>query len=241
MPARTVLAAISPRLLHAEIADDLHDDDAECEACQRVHRVIAAEEACEERLRGIGGIGCDVRDMRRGAQHGDHNQNRKEQQKQRIQDLADGCEDLAGEERKIERDGEEDEREDQKIEPHIAALRQDLLQPDGKRCRRAARDGEERPDRQIEQAGEKIGIGPVDLAAEVKETGAPAEAERGDAQQRQAHAGDEKAEEGGPHLAAGLLAHADGEDEVARTEEQAEQHACHHNIFFQGQVTFHRF
>lgn len=34
------------------IADDLHDDDAECEACQRVHRVIATEEACEERLRG---------------------------------------------------------------------------------------------------------------------------------------------------------------------------------------------
>ena len=32
----------------------------------------------------------------------------------------------------------------------------------------------------------------------------------------------------------------DGE-QVARTEEQAEQHACHHNIFFQGQVTFHMF
>ena len=42
--------------------------------------------------------------------------------------------------------------------------------PDGERRRRAARDGEKRSDRQIEQAGKKVGIRAVDLAAEAEET-----------------------------------------------------------------------
>ena len=170
-----------------------------------------------------------------------HLESSQEKQKQRIDDFSDPECNVARTQGEEEHKTEEHCGKEKQCHASAASVSKHRGNPGGKGGCGTSRNGKAGANGQVEQAGEKIGIGAVDLAAEVKETGAPAEAERGDAQQRQAHAGDEKAEEGGPHLAAGLLAHADGEDEVARTEEQAEQHACHHNIFFQGQVTFHRF
>lgn len=45
MPERTVLAAMEPRLLDAEVTDDLDDNNAEGETRQRVHSVVALEKA----------------------------------------------------------------------------------------------------------------------------------------------------------------------------------------------------
>ena len=52
----------------------------------------------------------------------------------------------------------------------------------------------------------------------------PADAQRGDAQQRQADTGEQETDSGRPHMRSCHLSHGNGEDQVAGAEEQAEQH-----------------
>ena len=101
-------------------------------------------------------------------------------------------------------------------------LRDDLLDADGEGGRRAAGDREERPNRQVQCAGEEIPIWAADVAAQLKQTAAAADAERRDAEQRQADACDDEADERGPHIAPGHLTHIDREDQVPRAEKHAE-------------------
>ena len=237
MPARTVLHGSG--IVHAEVTDDLHHDDAEGEARQCVHGVVALEKASEKRLGGIVAEGFHVcnGDARRDEHHDD--EDGEEHEEAGGQDLADPGEDLAGTQRKEERRGEERDREEQQVQRGVAVLRQDLLKAHGEGGRRAAGNGEERPDGQIQRAGEKHGVGAIDLAAQVKETRRAADAERGHAEQRQAHGGDEEAQNGLPDVRAGHLAEMHGEDEVAGAEEEAEEHTGNVGIFFSTEFVFH--
>ena len=226
------------RLLDAEVTDDLDDNNAEGEARQRVHSVVALEKAGKKRLGGIAANGGDGGDGRRRGQQRDDDQNSQKEQENGVEHLADPDENLAGAEREKQHRGEENQREQQQIQPRVTRG-QDLLETHGEGRGRAARDGEERPDRQIQQAGEEHRVGAVDLLREVKQAARAAEAERRDAQQGHAHTGDEKAGDGGPDMTAGLLPHVDGEDQVSGAEEHAEEHTCHGDIFPGVQFRFH--
>lgn len=173
-----MLPATASGLGHAEVTDDLHDHDAEGKACQRVHGVVALEEAGEERLRGVSALRYDRADGGAGAEHRHDDQNAEEQQEAGVEHLADPDEDLARAEREEQRRGEEGGGERQQVEPRIAALRQHLLQSHGEGGGGAAGDGEERPDGQVEQAGEEHGVGLAHAAAELKESAGAADAER---------------------------------------------------------------
>ena len=90
----------SPRLLHAEVTDDGDHHDAERQRCQRVHRIVALQEACHKRLRCIiagrrhlGNVAHRMDERRR-------DKRAEEDQEQRREHLADPGEDLAGVERK---------------------------------------------------------------------------------------------------------------------------------------------
>ena len=226
-------------LFHAEIADDLHHDDAEGETRQRVHGVVAFKEACEE---GLVGVAAERRHLRnrdaRRSEHHHHEDGEKDEEAGR-EDLADPGEDLARAQREEERRGEERHREEKKVDRGVSVLRQHLLKTHGEGGRGAAGNGKERPDGQIQRAGEKHRIGAADLAAEVEKSRRAADAERGHAEQRQAHACDEKAEDSEPDIRAGHLAEVHGEDEVAGAEKEAEQHAGNIGVFFCREFTFH--
>ena len=75
--------------------------------------------------------------------------------------------------------------------------------------------------------------------SQVKETRRAADAERGHSEQRQAHGGDEEAQNGLPGVRAGHLAEMHGEDEVAGAEEEAEEHTGNVGIFFSTEFVFH--
>ena len=91
------------RVRNAQLPDDLHHDDAEGKTCQYVHCVVALQKARGERLRGIGTLGCNCRDRRRGLHQRDDNQNAEKQQEKRIENLTDPRQNFAGEERKQKR------------------------------------------------------------------------------------------------------------------------------------------
>lgn len=104
---------------------------------------------------------------------------------------------------------------------------------------RAAGNGEKRPNGQIQRAGEEHCVGAVDLAAQVKKTVGAADAERGHAEQRQAHARDEKPQNGLPNVGTGHLAEVHGENKVTCAEKQAEEHAGNIGVFLGGELAFH--
>ena len=103
---------------------------------------------------------------------------------------------------------------------------------DGKRHRRAARDGEEGPNGQIQRAGEEDAIAPADLAGKLDQPIAAADAHGSHAHQRQTDAGDQKANGRLPHMAPCHLPHVDGKDQIPRAEEQAKQHTRNKDQLF---------
>ena len=196
----------------------------------------------EAREEGLVGVTAERRHLRnrdaRRSEHHHHEDGEKDEEAGR-EDLADPGEDLARAQREEERRGEERHREEKKVDRGVSVLRQHLLKTHGEGGRGAAGNGKERPDGQIQRAGEKHRIGAADLAAEVEKSRRAADAERGHAEQRQAHACDEKAEDSEPDIRAGHLAEVHGEDEVAGAEKEAEQHAGNIGVFFCREFTFH--
>ena len=77
------------------------------------------------------------------------------------------------------------------------------------------------------------------MAAQFKQTAAAADAERRDAEQRQTDAGDDEADERGPHVAPGHLPHIDRENQIPRAEKHAEKHAGNVDVFTPTETFFH--
>ena len=77
------------------------------------------------------------------------------------------------------------------------------------------------------------------MAAQLKQTAAAADAERRDAEQRQTDAGDDEADERGPHVATGHLPHIDRENQIPRAEKHAEKHAGNVDVFTPTETFFH--
>ena len=201
MPARTVLPATASGSCHAEVTDDLHDHDAEGKACQRVHGVVALEEAGEERLRGVSALGYDVAPTAApGRSMATMTRMPRNSRKQGLSTLPTQTRILPGRSEKNSAAAKKASGERQQAEPRIAALRQHLLQSHGEGGGGAAGDGEERPDGQVEQAGEKHGVGLAHAAAELKEPAGAADAERRYAEQRQSDAGYAEAYDRGPYV-----------------------------------------
>ena len=109
------------------------------------------------------------------------------------------------------------------------------LKGDGRR----ARDGEERPDAEIERAGKEQGKTPPHPVPDRGETVARRDADRRNAEQGQPHACDTEPNEGGQHLHPRPLSHRRGKDQIARTEDQTEEERCDKEIFLFRQPLFH--
>ena len=212
------------RLLHAEIADDGDDHDAERQRGQRIHRVVALKKACHKRRRRIFSGRRHLGDAAHGAEQRRGDERRQKDEKQRCQHLADPGENLAGIQRKDKHREEKQERENDQHPLGVCAFTQHALHADGEGDRAAARNSEKRPDGQIERAGEENAVAAANLAGQLDQAVAAADADGGHAEQRQTHAGNQETEEGDPHVRPGKLPHIDRENQVARAEEQTEQH-----------------
>ena len=220
--------------------DHLHHHDAEGQTGQRVHGVVALQEAGEEGLGGIGTLRLHGADMGCGIQHGHNDQNGQEGQKAGRQDLAHIGEDLAGTQGEKEGHRKEQQGKQQQIQPIVVAGGQNLLQTHGESGGSAPGNGKERPDGQIQRTGEEKCIGTAYLAAEVKEPAAAADTQRGYAQQRQSYARYQKSYNGGPYITAGCLPHIYREDQVPGAEEHTEQHTGYVDILLKTQLLLHR-
>ena len=226
------------RLGHAEAADGLHDHDAEGEARQRVHCIVALQKAGEEGLGDVGALRRDVADRGSWIERRHDDEDTEKDEEAGIEDLTDPDQNFAGTEREEQRRGKEESGEDQEIKPR-AALGQDLLQSDSERGRGAAGNGKERANGQVEQTGEEHRVGPSYAAAKLKKSTRPADAECRHAEQRQPYARYTETYYGGPYVAARHLTQVYGEDEVSGAEEQAKEHTGNIEILGAAEMMFH--
>ena len=118
-------------IVHAEVTDDLHDDDAEGKTRQRVHGVVPFEEASEKRLGRVVAERLDIRDGRTRREERDDDQNGEEDEKTGVQNFADPGQDLARAQCEKERRGEKRCREEQQVQCVTAILRKHLLKSHG--------------------------------------------------------------------------------------------------------------
>ena len=85
------------------------------------------------------------------------------------------------------------------------------------------------------RAGEEHRVGAADLARQVVQAARAADAQRRYAHQRQAYAGNQEAQNGAPYVGARHLTHGYRENQVARAEEHAEEHAGDVDVLFERQ------
>ena len=227
------------RLVDAQSADDLHHHDAEGKACQRVHRVVPLQEAGKERLGGIGALRRDTADRGTGIDHGNNDQDTEKREEAGIEYLAYPHQYLARLEREEQRRAEEQEGKEQQVHLRAPVVRQYLLQSHGKRGSRATGNGKERPDSQVEQAGEEQGVGASDTAPQLKKSVRATDSERGNAEQGQSHAGHAQSDDCKPDVFARHLTHVYGKYQVACSEKQSEKHTGDISILTAVQFLFH--
>ena len=118
-------------IVHAEVTDDLHDDDAEGKTRQRVHGVVPFEETSEKRLGRVVAERLDIRDGRTRREERDDDQNAEEDEKAGVQNFADPGQDLARAQCEKERRSEKRYREEQQVQCVTAILRKHLLKSHG--------------------------------------------------------------------------------------------------------------
>ena len=94
---------------HVFGADGLHDDDAERKRCEGVERVIALQEAGEERPVGTGARDGDARDGLQGVDKRRHKNDTQQYQEERVEELAQHVHDFGGLEREEQYKKEERE------------------------------------------------------------------------------------------------------------------------------------
>ena len=189
------------RLVYAQGAQHVDHHDAEGQAGQHIHGVIALKKAGEEGFGYIVALRLYRGYIHHGIDQRHDYQDRQEDQKNGGQHLADIGEDFARIEREAQHQRKEDQRENRQRQPLLLGGQQAGYRH-GERHRRAARDGEEGADGQVQRAGEKVAIGAADLGAELKQAVAAADADGRHAQQRHADARDDKAGDGLPDVAA---------------------------------------
>ena len=216
-------------ILHTHTADDVNDHDAERKTCDGVHRAVAFNERRGESAGAValrrfnGRDGCAGIDERCDDEHGEENE------EQGVDDLADPDGDLARTQREKQHECEEHRREEQQREPFTLRAHQ-RREPSRKRHRCAAGDGKERPDGEVEDAGEENAVALADLAGERLQPIGMRDADGGDAEDGDTDGGDDKADDRGQDVAACHLTEMDGENEVARAEEHSEQRARHEDL-----------
>ena len=226
-------------LFHAQAANAVDDHDAEGQAGQRVHGVIALQKAGEEGVAFIGSLRFQRGDGGGGVhQRGDHQHGQKHQ-KDGGQDLAYMGENLAGLERERQYDGKKQEGEDRQRQRLVGAFRHQRRHRHGEGGGGATGDGEEGSDGQVQRAGKEVAVRAADLGAELHQAVAATDAHGGDAQKGQAYAGNDEANDRLPHIFSGQLSHVRGEDQISRAKEQAEEHGSDEHVFLFSQPFLH--
>ena len=215
------VARVQPGVGHAGGLDGGHDDDAEDQGGQRVHGLVALQEALGQGLAGRGvvgrGRGHDV--TGRGHESGDAQDGQHHDQR-RGDDLADVVHQLAGEQRQHHHQREVADGEHQQRLGRVAGERghAHLDRPGGR-----ARRGKEGADRQVDGQAHQGAGQLADGAGQRLQPPAHAR-QRNHAQQGQAHAGQQKAQGGRPLEFTSGQAHAGRENDVACAQEERKSH-----------------
>ena len=208
--------------VHALAADGLDEHSAEDQGGEHVHGQVALGEAHEEAVALVVGGDRVVHLAHRGDQ-GAHDDDHQQDGEHRGEHLADAVDELAGGDRKVDRDTGEHHGEGEQDPGGVrqgvweVRLHGDLVDHGG-----GARDDVQRPEGEEEQEAEDDGEASADPLGEAE--GVALHRDQGDdCQQHQADAGDEEAGHRLPQGVAGLLADDRGEDDVAGAEEHGEQ------------------
>ena len=215
------VAGVQAGVRHASGLDGRHNDDAEDQRCQRIHGLVALQKALGQCLacRGIFrcGRGHDLAGggyKRCNAQDGQHHNQCGGD------DLADVVHQLAGEQRQHHHQRKVGNREDQQRLRRVAGKRRHAH---FKRHRRGARGGKEGANRQVNGQAHQGASHFADGAGQCVQATADA-GQCHHAQQRQAHAGQQKAQSGRPLEFASGQAHAGWEDDVASAQKERKCH-----------------
>ena len=140
-----------------------------------------------------------------------------------LQHLADPDGDLTGAQGEEKHKGEEHRRKEEQIQP-LRRIRAQKGRDTGREGNGGtSRDGEERADGQVEQAGGENAVALADLAGERLKSVGVRDTDGGDAEDGNADRRDDKADDRGQGILPCHLAEMDGEDQVSGPEEHSEQ------------------
>ena len=132
---------------------------------------------------------------------------------------------------------EENQREPKQPQPVIAD--QQRFHAYGEGGGGAPGDGKAGADGQIQQHGEKTAVALTHLPGKLGQALAAAQAHGCHTQQRKTYAGNNKAHRGYYIVPSGSLSHMYGENQIAGSEEEAEEQTCYGQGFLWGQFPFH--
>ena len=200
----------------------MDDDNAEGQTGQGVQGIVALKEAREKRAAVIAAAGRHRRQRVGRFYQGRHQHDAQENQKRRVQEFSHRVQNLGGFQREIQHR--------RKKQPGENQLRQNDLFPhqgadaDGEAGGRTAGNGKQRPDGEIERAGKKITEGLGNPPGEINQALAAGDADGDNAQQRNAYGCNQQANQGRRESRSGSGSQNHGENQVAGSEKQAEQH-----------------
>ena len=210
------------RLLHAGEAHRFNDEDAEEEARQTVHGVVPFHDARREgghRVREAGVRG--GLPFSEGIQGVGREERKEQDQHDRREDLAHAVHQLRGRHR--EPPGEHKKDHGIGEEGRLIARADEGRHGHFKGRGARAGDGEERSDGEGDRRHHENAVPRVDPAGDVLEVLA-GPADRDDPEERQAASGDEESRDGRDDVQSCMLAQEGREDDVARAEEEGEEH-----------------
>ena len=207
---------------NAHLADHVNDDDAEGQPSDGVHRAVALYQRRKQRAALIPGVRFDRPDRGSGMKERGRQQNREEQQEHRIDDFSDPEGDIAGTQGENQNKCEKYQREEQKGQPFRRAACEHRRDTGGKRGRGASGNREQRPDGQIQHAGEEIAVPLPCFRGQRLKTVGMGVADGRDTENWNADGGHDKTDHGRDHVPSGQLTEMHREDQIARAEEHTE-------------------
>ena len=210
-----------------------HDDDAESQRSQHIHRIVAFREPFEEGMIDIIAMDSSGAQQPHRLQEGDCNEHGQEQQEQWIQQLANPDQDLAWAQRERDSQRKECQRKEAKRQC-LTALTDVRRQTDLVGYRGRTWQGKGRANRQIQQHRHEFGIGRMHAAGQIIKPAAARDANRYDAQERQTDSSNQETNCGWQQLGACFLSHVDREDQITGTEEHAKQHGSDEQVGAHG-------
>ena len=224
-------------LLHAQIPDHFHHNDAERQPRQRIHRVISLQKPREKRSVRVSSRRSRLPDVSHGRQKRPHYQDSEKAEEERIQHFPDPCQDLSRSEGKEQNRSEEEQGEDRQPQA-LSCSRKDPLYPHCIGNRGTSGNGKKRSDGQVQRTGKEKSVPLSHSAPQLQKPVFTADPQSRNGKKRQPDSCDQESGCRLPHVRSGKLSHGRGEYEIPRPEKHAEKHARYCYYFSEIQL-FH--